>query len=200
MIRRGQGGYSIIELMIASAIATSGLYASLALCTSALKGNSEARDASQAMMLAEHIVATIQGEAAFYWLGNPPPQSGKTRYIQHAIKTDSPLAGDTSGWRLLPGRDLYSDKRVGNLGGDSTHYDLGAMLEFPPGDAARYCAHWQLTVLNPNLMRAEVRVAWSHLGVPADKYKACPFDMADDVGNVGSVTLPAMVMRNTNVL
>ena len=197
---RSSRGYSIIELMIASAIATSGLYASLSLCTSALKGNSEARDASQGMMLAEHVVATIQGEAAFYWLANPPPQANNTRFIKHVIKTDNPMVGDTSGWLLLPGRDLYADKRVGNLGGDATHYDLGVMLEIPPGDAPRYCAHWQLTVLNPNLMRAEVRVAWSRLGVPADKYKTCPPNMADDVGNVGSVTLPAMIMRNASVL
>lgn len=197
---RHQRGYSIIELVVASAIATSGLYASLALCTSALQGNSEARDAAQAMMLTEHVVATIQGEAAFFWLTNPPPEANKTRFLQHVLQTAFPVTGDTSGWRLLPGRDLYADKRVGNMGGDTTHYDLGVVLEVPPEDAARYCAHWRLTVLNPDLLRAEVRVAWGRLGVPVDKYKLCPSDMVNDIGNVGSVTLPAMVMRNSSVL
>ncbi len=198
--RRSQLGYSIIELMIAAAIATSGLYASLALCMSALEGNTRARDAAMAQNLAEHVVATIQGEAAIHWLANPPPNPNLTRFIKHVIQTGNPAVNDTSGWRLLPGRAMYADKRTGNLGGDNLFYDLGAILEMPAEHAARYCAHWRLTVLNPDLLRAEVRIAWAHRGVPVDKYKACPSTMADDIGNVGSVTLPAMIMRNGSVL
>ncbi len=197
---RSKLGYSIIELIIAAAIATSGLYASLALCMSALEGNSKARDSAMAQNLAEHVIATIQGEAAFFWLSNPPEKANQTRFIKHVIQTANPVVGDSSGWRLVPGRELHADKRTGDLGGDTTHYDLGMILELRPEHAPRYCAHWRLTVLNPSLLRAEVRVAWPNRGVPSDKYKACPSTMAEDIGNVGSVTLPAMVMRNGSVL
>ncbi len=199
-VRRSKRGYSLIELLIASAIATSGLYASLALCMSALQGNNEARDTAMAQNLAEHAIATIQAEAAIFWLTNPPPEANKTRFIQHVIQTANPVIGDTSGWRQWPGRELHTDKRIGDLGHDTTHYDFGAVLEIPSDHAPRYCAHYRLTVLNPNLLRAEVRVAWPRHGTHVDKYKACPATMSEDIGNVGSVTLPAMVMRNSSVL
>lgn len=192
---RAQRGYSLIELLIASAIATAGLYASLSLCMSALRGNTELRDANVGMYLAEHTLATVQAEAAVLWTSNPPANNSM-RYLKHL---GSYAKGTSTNWKLGHWNPFEPDKRVGNLGNDSFVWDKGALVEIPAQDAARYCIHWRLTWVNPDLARAEVRVSWTRPNVPVDQYKACPVTMVDDVGNVLSVTLPALVMRNLNV-
>ena len=59
-------GFSLIELLISAAIATTGMYASLSLCMTALKGNTEMRDQSIAMVYAEHVLNTVQGEGVMW--------------------------------------------------------------------------------------------------------------------------------------
>ena len=102
-------------------------------------------------------------------------------------------------WTAAKSQGFNTDKRIGAMGADSVHYDDGILQEIPVDRGTRYCAWWRLIWVTPELIRAEARVAWTRPQVAVDKYKQCPIDMAYDVGNVGSVTLPAMVMKNVYV-
>ncbi len=193
---RGGRGYTLLELLVAASIAIIGLYASLALCVSSVRGNTEARNSTVASFLAEHVLATIQGEAVM-WHRNPPDLSQAPRYLRHL---GSPSPGQGTEWKIGHWNPYDKDKRVGDMGGDNIRYDPGVLLEIPFYKAPRYCIHWRIAWVNPDLVRAEVRVSWPRPGAERDKYSSCPVSMVHDVGSVGSVTLPALVMRNVHVL
>jgi len=188
-----QQGFTLVELLIGSAVAVIGLYASLTLVTQTLRGNTDRRDSQAAGQLAEHTLATIQSEATM-WIADIPP--GYTTYLAKLPTPSTP--GTTSGWQLAPGNALNADKRVGPLGADS-RYDQGTLLEFPPTRGTRYCLHWRLTWVSAELVRAEVQVSWPKAHANPDTYKTCPLGMAADLSNLYSVTLPALVMKNVYV-
>jgi len=183
-------GFSLVELLVSAAIATTGMYASLSMCMSALQGNTEMRDSAIALTQAEHVLATMQGEA---WLWQDKMDT-LPRFFRHM---PTPFAvGQSTGWKTLRSNPFAPDKRVGDMGDDAHIYDQGLLYALPSADRPRYCTQWRMTWVTADLIRAEVRVGWSRPHVPADKYKACPNAMFDDIGNVLSVAIPAMVMRN----
>lgn len=192
--RPAEQGFSLVEVLVAGAIGIIGLYASLNLALVALKGNSDRRDAQVAGQLAEHVLATMQSEATM-WTGDGTP-NGVLQYLSKL--PGPPSVGQATAWLPGPNQPFSADKRVGQLGAD-TRYDQGALLEFPADVGTRYCIHYRLTWLSSDVVRAEVRVAWARPHVDADKYKTCPADMLYNVSEVGSVSLPALVMRNSNV-
>ena len=207
-VDRHARGFSMVELLVGASVALIGLYASLNMAMYALHANQERRDSIAAEQYAEHVLSTIQAEALFWTDLNPP-----YGYIWYLFRLDQlSAAGDlpanrTTGWLKVPGTDQGDDKRVGRVGADEI-YDAGIQFatygfnaagtgSAPPGPA--YCGFWRLTWVTSSLIRAEVKVAWPRASLNVDKYKDCPATMADDVGNVGSITLPAMVMKNVYV-
>lgn len=187
-------GFTLVELLVGAAIAVIGLFASLTLAITALRGNSERRDSLLAGQLAEHLLATIQAEGA-RWTGDAAPGT----VLPYLSKLPTPpTPGTATAWLSAPTDPFGADKRVGPLGAD-TLYDQGALLEMPASRGPRFCAHYRLIWVSADLARAEVRVTWPRPQAPIDKYSSCPVTMIDDVGMVGSVTLPALVMRNVYV-
>lgn len=185
-------GFSLVELLVAAAIATIGMYASLTLCMSALQGNTEMRDAQIGLTQAEHLLATIQGEAVMWQ--DRIDKMPVSRFLRHLPQ---PFAGgQSSGWIVARTLPFAADKRVGDMGDDGHTYDAGLLNSLPSGNRARYCTQFKLTWVTADLVRAEVRVGWARPHVPADKYKSCLDAMYDDVGNVVTVSMPAMIMRN----
>ena len=196
---RKSAGFTLIELMVAGSIAVVGLYATMSMSLAALRGNSEQRTSADAEEYAQHILATVQAESSM-WVAEQPSQETPRYLINLPI---SPASGGekngTTGWLNVPGYAFGTDKRVGKLGADDQFYDPGVLLEIPADRGVRYCAHYRLTWVTVDLVRVDVRVSWPRPQVDADKYLACPVDMVNDLSNVGSVTLPTMVMRNVAV-
>ncbi|MEY3014517.1 MAG: hypothetical protein RIT45_3252 [Pseudomonadota bacterium] len=191
---RSRAGYTLLELMIAAAVAATGLYASLNMATYALRGNTELRDANAALGLAEHLLATMQAEAVLWVTANPADSS--PLYLK-ALPVP-PTPGQASDWKIAKLNPYDKDKRVGELGDDGLVFDAGALQEVPSDRGKRYCVHYRLTWVGLELVRAEVRVSWARPHVPADAYISCPKTMIDDVANVSSVALAGSVMRNTS--
>lgn len=188
---RSQRGFTMIELLIGASVAAVGLYATMQLAIAALNGNTERRDSIAAEQLAQHLLATIQTDGVMWF--DPMPMGKYLSRIQ-----GPPGTGPTSGWLLPLDAKASTDKRVGGIGWDKT-YDGGLMVELPQDQGTLYCTHFRLTWVTTDLIRAEVRVSWPRRQLAPEKYADCPAEMAYDVGNVGSVTLPAMVMRNVYV-
>ena len=194
--RRRAAGFTLVEIMVGGAVATIGMYASMSLALNALKGTSERRDSMLGETLAEHLLATIQADATT-WTNQDPASVPLTPVY---LKQMAPFIADgTTGW--LPGLadPFNADKRVGQLGSDSLFYDAGALYEVQKERGQRYCTWFRLSWVTQDLVRAEVKVAWARMGSDATKYLACPLTMVNDVGTVGSVTLPATVMKNVYV-
>ncbi|MBM4342215.1 MAG: prepilin-type N-terminal cleavage/methylation domain-containing protein [Deltaproteobacteria bacterium] len=186
-------GFTLVEVLVGGAVAMIGLYATLNLAVEAARGNTERRDAQIAGQLAEHVLATMQAEAVMWKDDAPAPIS---RYL-NKISTPATVGAGTP-WLNGPGAPLANDRRVGQLGADQT-YDQGALQEVPNDRGQRFCVHYRLTWVSSDVMRAEVRVSWARANAPVDAYKQCPVSMITnpgDIGYVGSVTLPALVMRN----
>ncbi len=196
---RSQRGFTMVELLVGASVALIGLYASLNMAMYALHANQERRDAISAEQYAEHLLSTIQAEAVF-WTDVNPPQVGWYLYRLPGF-----AQGATTGWQIAPGMEQSEDKRVGRMGADWIYdggirfafYGASGELVVPTGTT--YCAFWRLTWVTDSLVRAEAKVAWQRSALNVDKYKDCPVTMTDDVGNVGTMTLPAMVMKNVYV-
>lgn len=191
-VRRRPTGFTLVEVLVGAVVAAIGLFATMQLALAALRGNTERRDSILAEQLAQHVLASLQTEA-IYWTQDVPTQ---VKYLG-ALPTPY-SAGETSGWTLTPGVGFGADKRTGALGAVAL-WDNGLLNELPNDRGTRFCTHYRLTWVTPDMARAEVRVSWPHSNVDDTKYQACPADMVYDVGNVGSMTLPAMVMRNVYV-
>ena len=190
---RASRGFTLVELLIGASVALVGLFASLNMMGSAVRGNNERRDALMAQQLAQHLLATIRAESTM-WIDDDIAKRAP-RYIGHLPMPAT--AGEATPWMTELGQDLANDKRV-SFGANGV-YDPGMILESPQDRGTRYCAHWRLTWITPELIRAEVRVSWQRPHVPVEKYIACPSEMSNDIGNVGSITLPAMVSKNVYV-
>ncbi len=193
MITHRRSGFSLIEVLIAGAIAMVGLFATLNLSVNAARGNTDRRDAQVAGQLAEHVLATIQADA-MQWTDDTPP--GYLAYLNKLPVPATPGAG--TAWLNGPSAPLSGDKRVGGLGADQK-YDQGALQELPNDRGQRFCVHFRLTWVSTEVVRADVRASWAKSSAAADAYKLCPPDMIYSVGLVGSVSLPALIMRNVYV-
>ena len=196
--RRRERGFSMVELLIASSVALIGLFASLNMAIYALHANQERRDAIAAEQYAEHVLSTIQAEGLF-WTDLNPPGVGWYLFRLPSLVTAGVLPSpSTTGWQLVPGTEQSDDKRVGRMGADWI-YDRGVRSEILSERGVQYCGFWRLTWVTDSLIRADVKIAWQRQALAVDKYKDCPVTMANDVGNVGTITMPAMVMKNSYV-
>ncbi len=188
-------GFTLVELLVAATIAIVGLYASIAMSVTALRGNTEARDSTWGTYYAEHLLGTVQAESVLWIDDTSLPSIG--HYINRLPMP--PVPGQGTGWLPATFNKNNPDKRTGPMGNDATLWDPGILKEMPSELATRYCAHVRLFWVSQDMARAEVRVAWPRRSAPIAKYLTCPATMALNLAEVGSVTLPAMVMKNVYV-
>lgn len=199
VIPRRTAGFTLVELMISGSIAVVGLYATMAMALTALRGNTEQRTAVDAQQYAQHLLATVQVEAWTWTEAVPAPKMIYLRHLPPGPDQPGGSANATTGWSRVDSSGFGNDSRIGRMGADDQFFDKGILLEMPMDGGVRYCAHYRLTWVTADLVRAEVRVSWPRPHVDTDKYIDCPIEMAEDVNNVGSVTLPTLVMRNASV-
>jgi type II secretory pathway pseudopilin PulG len=188
-------GYTLVELLIASAVATTGLYASLNMVSYSTRGNTELRDVNAATGLAEHLIATMQAEGAM-WVSDIPAETTPL-FLKHLPMP--PTAGLASDWQIAQFDTYSKDKRVGDLGNDGLVFDGGILQSIPSALSPRFCAHFRVIWVDESLVRGEVRVTWPRPHVNADQYIACPESMIYDVASVSTVTLMGTIMRNSSV-
>jgi len=190
----GNGGFSLVEVLIVIAITTVGFLALVNLQIGTLRGLGTSRSMMQAVNLSEHFIETLKGEG-LPWTGDASLLTSQPTIFPHLRLAGSPTVGGGSGWvrAYQPGD---SDKRVGPLGIDDS-WDAGAAMEIVPERERRFCVHYRLTWVVPNyLMRADVRTLWMRDESNMALYQDCPIGMETDLANVSSVTIPGTVMRN----
>ena len=192
-----QGGYSLVEVMVALAVALVGLLMVVHLQVGTLRGVSGIRAMMEGTNLAEHFVETLKSEAISWNMDSSAMVSQPTRFPHLRLVGSPAVEGGGSGWvrGYFPGFSSL-DARVGPMGNDP-NWDPGISLEIAPNHNPRFCLHYRLTWLIPDyLMRADVRVLWMRDSSDLTLYDDCRVGMETDLANVSSVTLPGTLMRN----
>lgn len=192
---RRAGGYTVLELLIAAVIATTGLFASLNMTTTVTNGTTNMRDISDGQTLAEHLLASMQSQG-LVWVDNQP----------HAVAVElgkvPQTTGETSQWQVLNSNPFSNDKRIGRLG-NNIIWDNGLLLRTVDGSTAykraRYCAHYRVTRVGDDLARVEVRVTWARSHIDPESIKTCPVTMVGDAQatvRYHTVSVAGTIMRN----
>ncbi|MCO4760995.1 MAG: hypothetical protein KC502_05790 [Myxococcales bacterium] len=184
---------------MAATIATTGLFATLNMSTSVIRGNTDLRYSSEAQLLAEHLIASVQMQGML-WVDAVPYGAAEE------LKRVPPNIGDSTAWQMYNhGSGGFSkDNRVGRLGND-TLWDNGAQLLIIDGLSGwgqkHFCAHYRVTRVSDDLARIEIRVSWARPPTPVDATAKCVVAMVTDANAdkmYSSVSLAATVMRNLN--
>jgi prepilin-type N-terminal cleavage/methylation domain-containing protein len=199
---RASRGFSLVELMMVIIITTIGFLALVNLQVGTLRAVNDSRSMMEAVNLAEHFIETLKSES-ISWNGDATStllQPNLALRFQHLRLVGPAAANGSSGW-LEAYQTSESDRRVGPVGNysDNAEIDEGISREIPPQINRRYCVHYRLTWLVPDyLIRADVRVLWMRDESNFALYQDCAVgsEMHKDMGNVGSITVPATVMRN----
>lgn len=196
---RGRRGYTMIELLVAAAIATTGLFATLNMTTSVTRGNTDLRLASEAQLLAEHLVATVQSQGLL-WVDTVPYGAAEE------LKRVPTSAGASTDWLMYnhANNGFSKNNRVGRLGNDGI-WDNGAQLMVIDGLSGwgekPFCAHYRMTRVSDDLARIEVRVSWARRATGVDAIAKCDVSIATDPDadkKYGSVSLAGTILRNLN--
>jgi hypothetical protein len=192
-----QQGHSLVEVMVALAVALTGLLMVVHLQVNTLKGVAGVRGMMEGTNLAEHFLETLKSEAIAWNMDSTAMTSQPSRF-PHLRTVGAPaVQGGGSGWiRGYTTGFSSTDSRVGPMGNDAG-WDPGIAQEIPPDVNPNFCLHYRLTWLVPDyLMRADVRVMWMRDSSDLSLYDDCPVGMETDLANVSSVTLPGTLMRN----
>ncbi len=198
--RRGERGFSLMELMMVIVITTIGFMALINMQVGTLHAVNESRSMMEAVNLGEHFIETLKSEA-IAWNDDASAtilQGGLAAQFPHLRYVGQATVNGGSGW-IEGYRSTAQDRRVGPMGNADATWDAGIATEIPPGQNRRYCLHYRLTWLVPDyLVRADVRVLWLRDEGQITKYQTCGVgtQMEQDMSNVGSITVPATLMRN----
>ena len=175
--RRGQRGYSFIEVMIATIVASVGFAAVFSLQISTMLANISARDLAGAMNLSDRYVEVLQRDA-FAWVGDdrPEPYLNQAPNRWHSF-TEFPV--DQNG---LP--HIEDDP------------EFGSALS-----RQRFCVHYWLSPMDGlyrQMMSVRVRVIWPRSASETERLDAvCPSERANnfspDPANWYSVTIPTVI-------
>lgn len=146
MNRRGQGGYTMVELMMALALLTVGILGIVSLQRVTVVSNGHAKNLAIAQRIAQNWATQLQMDASAWRANGTPP----------GLLTTNPPSG-------LWTRPLYVTDRVGGA-----FDELGAPLDDDNAGNAAFCTHIRATWLYDNnagvggsgLIRAEIRVFW----------------------------------------
>ncbi len=139
--RRGAQGFTIIEVMVALLVLVVGLVGVIAMQIVAIQGNAVAREASEAIILAEHIHTTLQQDA-LAWTDSG---TGATEYLKNL-----PTSAPTGGLPWIPWE------------GGSWLSPLGVPKSAVAIPRQRFCAAYQvMEPVSGSLITGFIRVYWS---------------------------------------
>ena len=198
---RALRGYTLIEVLVGSAVTVVGFLALTHLQTSVLKANENAWNMTGAVRLATHVQETSRSEALRWYNDTYNGAGGVAQNDFLYLRwVGPPNLNGTSGWRSA---GFYPDGTpfaLVNQVGIQPAWDAGVLRHVPGNRNARYCVEYRLTWLVPDfLIRSEVRVLWPRPGARAGLYDSCPADMVNHPEDVFSITIPATVMKNVFV-
>jgi type II secretory pathway pseudopilin PulG len=175
--RKYQAGHTVIEVLIAAAVAAVGFAAVFSLQMNTMLTNISARDMAAAMTLGERYVEVLRRDS-FAWTGDERP--------------DPFLSQEPGGWHSFSQFPVDHNGLV-NLRDDDR---FGSALE-----RQRFCVHYwfePLGGLYTQMMNVRVRVIWSRNALDASNMRpVCPEEGADDfvmdVSKWFSVTIPSVL-------
>lgn len=191
--RRGDAGYTLVEVLASMAVLGTGLLGIIALQGAAVTANQRAQELTTATNVARRWQERLRRDA-MQWT-NPSQENattniGNTWYLR-------PLATATqTNWTLptQPGGVVAAlESTASDYWGNDV--DVTSANTF-------FCTHLRLTQLIPNeLVRAEVRVWWyRHGGVRPSEYGGCGAaalnTMGSDTSNVHWVHLTQVIARH----
>lgn len=197
---RGSKGFSLMELLMVIVITTIGFLALINMQVGTLHAANESRSMMDAVNMAEHFIETLKSES-IAWNGDAAStilQGGLAGQFPHLRYVGNATLNGGSGW-IEGYRSTETDRRVGPLGNADATWDAGISNEVNPNLNRRFCLHYRLTWLVPDyLVRADVRVLWMRDEAQISLYQSCGVgtQMHEDLSNVGSITVPATIMRN----
>ncbi len=189
--RTADGGFTIIEILIAVVVSAIGFAAIFSMQISTMQGHIAARENAAALNLAERFAEDLRAEA-YTWTGNTLPGPR--------------LSAGAGAWRTLtdvPG-GLGRDPR------DGLPVDQNAM-PFQGDDATgsglvrqRFCVHYwinPLTAAYNGILNGRVRVVWPRdplnpLAVTAACTRAGATAFVDDVSRFVSLSIPVTIRRH----
>ena len=189
--RAAQGGFTIIEILIAVVVSAIGFAAIFSMQISTMQGNIAARENAAAVNLAERMAEELRTEA-YAWTGNtlPGPRLSAAPGVWHTI-TDVP-----AGLGRDPRGGLPVDQNGMPFQGDDP---VGSGLV-----RQRFCIHYwinPLTAAYNGILNGRVRVLWPRdtlnpLSVAQVCTQAGAAAFADDVSRFVSLTIPVTIRRH----
>jgi prepilin-type N-terminal cleavage/methylation domain-containing protein len=181
-------GYTLVEVLVTVAVASIGFVAILDLQTSSIRGIGNARNMTQGVHLAEHLIEEVRAMSN----ACEPSLSGENCiYI--------PLAPGPGNWTVLGDQ---SNNMVSPASIDPEDKDFGISSEMPLDFQRHFCIHHRTSWLIENqVMRLDVRVVWPQAETDMEAFKACALNLLPDQPGenllVGLVTLSTAIRVNT---
>jgi hypothetical protein len=178
-----------MEMVAAVTVSLVGFIGMLDLQTASIQSLTDSRAMFQAMQLSEHFGETLRVEA-IEWTNGSTQSTYQTKFQYLKYAPSPAVTNATSNWLVATPSGF-----VGPLANST--YDTGIQSEFPAGRDTKFCIHYRWTWLIANdLIRADVRIMWPRPNAEREIYTNCNIVMASDVGNINSLTVPVMIMRN----
>jgi prepilin-type N-terminal cleavage/methylation domain-containing protein len=197
--RRGSGGFTMVEVMMAVVVFLTAAAGLLAFEETLMRSNASANDITAATYVGEFWLERGRAESLLWNIDGTDLAPARTPLLS-ALGVNVMTAGFATAWNALP-----------MMGTRPAGAPLNKYLETWPGpagqlrDYAEYCVQYRATVLVPNeILRFEVRVLWFKQGLrPAGSTTAwtCPaagmlLGTDPDIRNVNVIQLASTIWRN----
>lgn len=165
--RRKQGGYSLVEVMMALAVLTAGSVGVMALQQASLRGNVESRQLSTATSVARIWLERLKRDARLWNEGANaanPAFFAQTCYLSSLNIAEATAPAGV--WQSPAPISAACDAPVAGLNGtESASFDYYGNEVAPGGANVRFCAQTRLQWVTPGqTIRAEVRAFWARTG------------------------------------
>ncbi|MCC6528558.1 MAG: hypothetical protein IT373_38280 [Polyangiaceae bacterium] len=150
--RRRDAGYTIVEVMMALGLLTTGIVGIVAMEKTSILGNASARNLDAARTVASTWIERLRADGVAWTDAGGMPNIGNTRWLK-AVGADFPTVTPPEGVWFVPDTDPNATDGI------SETADVRGQDTAAPSEVA-FCTHVRLTQLLPTMVRAEVRVFW----------------------------------------
>jgi prepilin-type N-terminal cleavage/methylation domain-containing protein len=174
--KTGQGGFTLIEVMISMVVFMIALLGLVALQRASIAGTNKGREHTAAVNIAKFVMAQLENEAASWTLSESVAPSGDLPMVALAMTNPSRWTVLADGSGTVPDgfrMDAYFQHS------DRSFY-TGENV-----DTAPFCVHYMVSPIGPNqeLLQVRVRVTWP-------KWKQYVIESEDDPGVWNECTWP----------